>query len=466
MEIKDVVLIEPESPGYNFFSSVQMPLLGLPILGAILQQMGLNVKIYCENFSSIDWNRIKQADIIGLTVLTLLAPRAYELAQKIKEVNPRAKIIMGGVHVSMLPEEALNHGADIVVRGEGENIIRNLIQALAGKNDIEDVAGISYCKNGKIHHNKEAEKPVDLGKIPAPDFSLIENYKEIPYIPYQTSRGCPHNCEFCSVVEMFGRNVRDRPPAQVIKDLKSIKKTPAQKDKHVFIVDDNFSANIKRARDLLQKLSDSNLEMEWSTQEEVLVHKKEEILDLMAKTGCKRLHLGIESVNPDALEEYQKPQSRSDIYKAVEKIKKRDISVHGMFVLGADNDTARTIRETMQAAVNLDLETAQFFVLVPPPGTELFRRLKEEGRLLIEEMSDWKFFDGQHVVFEPNNLAPTALQKLQIKAFKKFYNLKQSLKWFTRKKFYKGAVNFYGIWALRRWLWENRGYLDELKDFN
>ncbi len=461
MKIEKAVLIEPESPGYNFFSSVQMPLLGLPILGAILENMGIAVKIFCENFSEVDWGAVKDADIVGLSVLTLLAPRAYELAEKINNINPSAPIIMGGVHVSMMPEEALKNGADIVVRGEGENTIVRLISCLRKEESLDKVRGISYKKGDKIFHNDEGE-PTNMEQIPAPDFSLIENYQDIPYIPYQTSRGCPNDCEFCSVVEMFGRKVRKRNSVQVVSDLQEITSDPSQQNKHVFIVDDNFSACKNRAKRLLKSLKESSLEIEWSTQEEVLVHKKEEILDLMEETGCKRLQLGIESLNPDALDEYNKPQERSDIYEAVRKIKARGISVHGMFVLGADSDTLNTIRETIQAAVDLDLETAQFFVLVPPPGTELFQRIKEEGRLLADRISDWSLFDGQHVVFEPQNFSPAALQNLQISAFKKFYNLKRTIIKLSRGKFRNAAVNLYGTWAIRRWIRENKDFIRDL----
>ena len=465
MEINRAVLIEPESPGFNFFSSVQMPLLGLPLLGAIMEKMGIEVRIFCENFSDLDWDQIREADIVGLSVLTVLAPRAYELAGKIKNINPSAPVIMGGVHVSMLPEEALENGADIVVRGEGENTIKKLIDGLRQEKSLEKIPGISYRREGNIIHNSPGGM-TELDRLPAPDFSLIENYRDIPYIPYQTSRGCPHDCEFCSVVEMFGRKVRYRDSGQVISDLTEITSDPAQSEKNVFIVDDNFSARKGRAKTLLEDLKSSTLQLEWSTQEEVLVHKKEDILDLMAETGCKRLQLGIESLNPAALDEYDKPQRKSDIYKAVEKIKARGIAVHGMFVLGADSDTMKTIKETIQAALELDLETAQFFVLVPPPGTDFFQRIKENGRLLAEKISDWSFFDGQHVVFEPKNFSPAALQKAQIKAFKKFYSLKRSLKWLSRGRFREAGVSIYGFWAIRRWIRENREFIENLSEEN
>ena len=370
MEINRAVLIEPEPPGFNFFSSVQMPLLGLPLLGAIMEKMGIEVRIFCEKFSDLDWDQIREADIVGLSVLTVLAPRAYELAGKIKDINPSAPVIMGGVHVSMLPEEALENGADIVVRGEGENTIKKLIDGLRQEKSLEKIPGISYRREGNIIHNKPGGM-TELDRLPAPDFSLIENYRDIPYIPYQTSRGCPHDCEFCSVVEIFGRKLRYRDSGQVISDLTEITSDPAQSEKNVFIVDDNFSARKGRAKTLLEDLKSSTLQLEWSTQEEVLV---------------------------------------------------------------------------------------------PPPGTDFFQRIKENGRLLAEKISDWSFFDGQHVVFEPKNFSPAALQKAQIKAFKKFYSLKRSLKWLSRGRFREAGVSIYGFWAIRRWIRENREFIENLSE--
>jgi len=466
MKVENAVLIEPKTPGFNFFSSVKMPLLGLPILGAILQQLGVNVRIFCENFASIDWKTVREADLVGISTLTSLAPRAYQLAAKIKEINPALPVIMGGVHASMKPEEALTNGADIVVRGEGENTLVNLVSCLSSnKNlreaDLSQIKGISYQKNGTVYHNEPAGI-VDLDEIPGPDFTLIKDYQRSPYVPYQTSRGCPHNCEFCSVVKMFGRQIRYRSADKVIDDLKRITGDPNLSGKHVFLVDDNFSANSRRAKELLIALKAAELDLEWSTQEEVMVYQQEEILDLMQQTGCKRIHLGIESFNPEALEEYGKPQKLADISRAIQQIKKRNILVHGMFVLGAENDTLQTIKETMQGALDLELDTAQFFVLVPPPGTELFQKIKEEGRLLVDKVSDWKFFDGQHVVFTPRNISARDLQQLQIKAFKKFYSLKRSLKWLLRKKFTNAAVNLYGFWAVRRWKSENKDFINNL----
>ena len=458
-----MILIEPESFGVNLFDYTKMPLLGLPILGTILKQMGIKVKIFCENISSINWQEIKKADLVGITVLTSLAPRAYELAAKIKKINSKCRIMMGGPHVSFCPQEALKNGADFVIRHEGEKTLKKLINCLRDEGNPGDIKGLSYKKNNKIRHNPDRNNYQNLNQLPTPDFSLIKNYEKLKFIPLQTSRGCPHNCDFCSVVQMFGQKIRHRSPDRVIRDLNKMNNYFDLENKHVFFVDDNFSANKKRTEILLQRMKMFNYDFEWSTQEEINIYKKENILNLMKETGCKRLYIGIESFNPSSLKEYKKPQDVNDISTAIEVIQKKDILIHGMFVLGADNDSKDSILQTVKTAAKKRIDTAQFFVLVPLPGTKVYQRLKKQGRLLVDKMKGWELFGGQHVVFKPQNLSPYELQKLQIKAFKKFYNLKNSLGWLKKRKFNNLMYAIYGRISLRKWKNHNHRFLNILK---
>lgn len=463
MKIKQAVLIEPKFPWFNFFNYAKIPLLGLPILGAILKQMGIKVKIYCENIGSINWKKVKKADIVGITVLTSLAPRAYELAQKIKKINSKCKIIMGGVHVTFRPKEALKNGADFVVRHEGEKTLQELINTLQNGGNLEKIKGVSFKKDNEFCHTPDRKQYQNMDVIPAPDFSLIENYEKLNYIPIQTSRGCPHNCEFCSVVQMFGRKVRYRKSQKVIEDLKKTNKIFNLNQKHVFFVDDNFSANKERTLSLLKRLENLDLDLEWSTQEEVNIYRKKDILNLMEKTGCNRLYLGIESFNEKVLKEYNKPQAVGDIKQAIKTIHDKNILIHGMFVLGADNNTVKSIEKTIKAAVDYKIDTAQFFVLIPLPGTRLFKKLKSEGRLLLNSIKNWELLDGHHVVFEPKKLSPYKLQQLQLKAFKHFYNLKNSVHWLLRGNFKNFVTNLYGSWAIRKWIYNKKEFLNQLK---
>lgn len=462
IKIKKAVLIEPGSD-FHLFSYTKMPLLGLPILGAILEKMGIKVKIFCENISPINWEEIKNADLIGLTALTTLAPRAYEIIERVRKINPDCKIIMGGVHVTSRPEEALENGVDFAVRNEGEKTLKKLVNCLRNNSNLKEIKGLSFKKNGQIYHNPGRKDFQELDELPTPDFSLIEGYKKLKFVPIQTSRGCPHNCEFCSVVQMFGRKIRYRSSKKVIKDLNKMNQFFNLNRKHIFFVDDNFSANTKRTKHLLNRLDKTNLDLNWSTQEEVNVYKKEEILDLMKKTGCDRLYIGIESFDESSLKEYEKPQNLEDIEKAISTIHQRDILIHGMFVIGADSDTKSSIIKTVKSTVENNIDTAQFFILIPLPGTRIFQKLKEEDRILANKVKKWDLFDGHHVVFQPKNLSPHELQQLQLKAFKHFYNIKNSFGWLWKKKFKNFISTLYGRWAIRKWKSNNTDYLKSLQ---
>lgn len=464
VKLERVVLIEPRS-GLHFFSRARMPLLGLPTLGEILRRLGLKVRIFCENLAPIDWREVAKADLVGITVLTNLAPRAYRIAQKVKEIAAETKrritVVMGGPHVSFLPEEALTAGADFVVRHEGEETLSLLVEHLREGDEkaLEEVPGLSFRKGEEILHSPGRPLVEDLDRLPPPNFSLIQGAERMNIVPLQTSRGCPHDCEFCSVVRMFGRKVRYRSPERVVEDLVML--TRAFPGKHVFVVDDNFSARTERALSLLAAMARAKLKFRWSVQERVSVARKPDVLRLLKTTGCTRLYVGIESFNPAALKEWRKGQTPEEIEEAVHGIHKAGLLVHGMFVLGADSDTPDTVVHTVRKSLELGIDTAQFFVLVPPPGTRLYARLEEGGRIFDR---DWSHYNGHYVVFKPKNMSPWELQDLVLWAYRRFYSPWRGATALLAGRWRNVLPRFYGRWILRRWLKENRAYLSALRE--
>jgi radical SAM superfamily enzyme YgiQ (UPF0313 family) len=464
-KLERVVLIEPHG-GLNFFSHARTPLLGLPILGEILRRMGLVVRIFCEKLAPINWNEAAKADLVGISVLTNLAPRAYRIAARLKEIarttGRRIWVVMGGPHVTFLPEEALRNGADFVVRHEGESAFPMLVERLRGGDAraLKEITGLSYWDQGEIVHNPGRPRLEDLDRLPFPNLSLIQGVERINVVPVQTSRGCPYDCEFCSVVQMFGRKTRYRSPESVVAELKRIKE--AFPRRHVFFVDDNFSAHPPRTLALLEAMRRAGIRFKWSVQERISVAKRGEILRLMRETGCTRLYIGIESFNPRALEEWNKGQSPEEVREGVHRIHREGLAVHGMFVLGADADTPQTIRHTVLSAIRLGLDTAQFFILVPAPGTRLYRRLDGEGRIFDR---DWSHYDGHHVVFRPKHMSPWQLQELAIWAYRRFYPYWRGLRWALGLKLQNAYFAFQGRRVLRTWLGHNRAYLRVLRKF-
>lgn len=458
-----VVLIEPKT-NTHFFSHVRMPLLGLPLLGEILRRRGLAVRIFCENLAPIEWGEVAKADLVGISVLTNLAPRAYWIAQRVKEiaaaVRRRIWVVMGGPHVTFLPEEALAAGADFVVRHEGEETLPLVVESLRenGAKDLAEIPGLSFRGGEEFVHNPGRPLVADLDRLPLPNFSLIHGAERMNIVPLQASRGCPHDCEFCSVVRMFGREVRRRSPEAVVEDLRILTRTFPGKP--VFVVDDNFSAHTGWALALLEAMAHAQLKLRWSVQERVSVAKKPAILRLMRKTGCTRLFVGLESFNPAALAEWGKGQTPEEAEAAVRTIHRAGLLVHGMFVLGADSDTPVTIRHTVQKVLELGIDTAQFFILVPPPGTPLYERLDREGRIFDR---NWAHYDGHHVVFTPKNMTAWELQELSIWAHRRFYTVRRGLGALVGGKWLSVAPLFYGRLVLRRWVRENKDSLSALR---
>ncbi len=421
MEIKKIVLIEPQAPNYHVFSKFPLPRLGLPIIGTLLRQKGFAVKIFVEDLGRINWQEVAKADLVGISTITSTAPRAYELIKKIKRIKPHLPIVIGGVHATFCPEEALCY-ADFCIRGEGEIAFLELVGALQN-NDPEQafakIANLSFKnKKGKIKHNN-LRPLIDLDDLPFPDLSLL-NAKNLRILPIQTSRGCPFNCVFCSVVPMFGRKMRFRKETLVLEELE--RGITAYQPRHIFFYDDNFGMDKNRMKRLLNTMLE-NLDYipPWSAQVRVDLADDEEALALMQKTNCFYVYLGLESINPKTLLAYRKHQTLEQIRRAIEIFHHYKIKVHGMFVLGGDDDVA-TIRATVRFAKKAKIDTVQFLMLTPLPGTPLYTDLKKQNRLLTE---NWANYDAHHVVFQPKKISAYILQIETIKAMRYFYSVWQ-----------------------------------------
>ena len=367
-----MVFIEPKAPNLHIFSQFALPRLGSFVLATMMKRRGWDVEIIVEENEVIDFEKLREADLVGISTITPTAPRAYAIADRVRELG--VPVIMGGPHVTYLTEEALAH-VDFVIRGEGEHALMGFIDAWEGVGDYSEVPNLSYWDNEKIVENAMASFVDDLDGIPFPDYDLLK--KHIPsiqghrVIPVQTSRGCPFDCSFCSVTGMFGKKYRHRSTENIIAELRPYNH---RKDT-VFFYDDNFTANRKQAKELLHAMIREKFVFQWSTQVRVDVAKDEELVRLMRRAGCKTLYIGFESVNPATLEEMHKGQTVEEIVRAVKMLQKHGIGIHGMFVYGFDEDDGRTVRETVKFAKRLHLNTTQFLILTPLPGSEFYNQM-------------------------------------------------------------------------------------------
>lgn len=451
-----MIFIEPKAPNLHIFSRFTMPRLGSFILGTMLKQRGWDVEIIVEEICPISFRKLKEADLIGISTITSTAPRAYAIADKIREGG--TPVIMGGPHVTFLTEEALQH-ADFVIRGEGEKPLMAFINHWEKDRDFAAVPNLSYGMDGKTIHNPMAPYLNDMDALPYPDFNLLKKSlvrigrKQI--IPVQTSRGCPFDCSFCSVTGMFGRQYRFRSTENILEELRQYN----HRRNHVFFYDDHFTANRKRTKALLQGMIRENMQFTWSTQVRVEVARDLELVRMMKQAGCHTLFIGLESVNPESLEAMHKQQTIEDITSAIRVIQNHRIHIHGMFVYGFDQDDWDTVKETVKFAKKARLTSTQFLILTPLPGSEFYRKIAEENRI---RFTDWSLYDAHHAVFNPKRFTLARLQQAQTFSHAKFYSKWESIKKFFQGRWFALGLAHYARGLNRFWKKKNRLYLKVL----
>jgi len=406
----------------------KLPRLGLPLLGELLRRAGHDVMIYVETISPVDWHDVEQADLVGFSTTTATAPSAYQMAARMQMIG--IPTVIGGSHVTFLPDEALDN-CDFVVRGEGQVTLPELVNAISKGGGFESIAGLSYRDaENKVCHNPDRPTCTqeEFAALPAPNLQLIEGHQRMTQMPYMTSWGCPYGCDFCSVIQMFGQHMRYRPIEAILDDLEQFKSGSM-----IFFYDDNFVVNKARTKELLRGIIRRGLKLQWSTQMRASAVFKNgkggeldrELLSLMKQSGCIIVYCGFESVIQATLDAYNKRQQVRDIEEAIPAFHAYGIHVHGMFVLGADTDTADTFRQTADFALDNKIDTVQFIVLTPFPGTQLAKRMKEEGRILS---MDWSLYDGHYCVIKPKQMSAYECQWRTHRAMMKFYAPEQSIK--------------------------------------
>ncbi|MCL5022167.1 MAG: B12-binding domain-containing radical SAM protein [Nitrospirae bacterium] len=388
-----------------------------------------------------------------MSSITSTAPRAFALAERFRAKG--IPIVMGGPHSTFLPEESLRY-ADYVVRGEGEDTILELLEHLESGTPLDAIKGLSYRKGESFAHNPDRPLVQDLDASPIPDFGVVHNWGKKATIPIATSRGCPFGCRFCSVIQMFGRKYRFKSVDRVIEELRAA----ARMDTHIFFIDDNFAANRERTKALLRRIISEGMKLEWSAQVRTDVAKDEELLNLMAKAGCFMVFVGFESINPRTLSLYNKKQSLEDIIECIGKLHNAGIRIHGMFVFGGDTDDIQTIRSTEKFAKRLNINSIQFMMLTPLPGTPVFYELMEQGRIIH---TDWAKYDAHHAVFEPKLMTAFELHTETLKAMSHFYSCGSILRNILRGDLFYTIVSIYGKRSLAKIKTPSREYLRQLR---
>jgi len=446
MKLRNIVMVEPKPPGRHVFSRSYVPRLGLPILGTMASMRGIQTRILFEQVTPVKAEELAGAELVCISTTTSTAPGAYRLADRLREAGTR--VVLGGSHVTFLPEEGLRH-ADWVLRGEAETTFDRFLDMVEGTVSPRAVPGLSYQENGQSVHNPLGDGAVQMDDLPIPDVNLVEgrcrSYCHQGVIPVQTSRGCPHRCSFCSVVAMSGHKMRFASPERVAEELEQRR----GQGKTVFFYDDNFCASPARAKRLLDYLlSKGSFLPTWDAQVSVRAARDLELLALMQRAGCRTVFVGFESIQAEALTLYHKRQSVDDIRQAIERFHRYGMWVHGMFVAGADSEDADTIRATAQFAIDEDIDSIQISILTPFPGTLFFDQMEQGGRLLTK---DWSQFDGHHTVFQPARMTPGDLARESTQAMSRVYSARRALGLLARGKLRRFLITMYARSQLR-WL--------------
>lgn len=461
MKIRKLLMVEPKAPGEHVYSLVRLPRLGLPILGTLAARRGIEVRIVIEEIASLDRDTLTQADLLCISTITPTAPRAYQLADRARAAG--VPVAIGGPHVTFMPDEALEH-ADWVLRGEGENNFEAFLDMLEQGADPATVTGLSYTSDDKSIHNPLAEQPAEIDRVPIPDFSLLAGRGrrfdfDRGIIPVQTSRGCPHSCNFCSVTPMFGRRVRYASNEHVAEELE---RRRGHGDA-VFFYDDNFCTSPARTKSLLDHLMSRDVFLPpWMAQVSVRAAKNVELLEIMQRAGCERVFVGFESIDAETLAQFHKRQNLEDIRLAIRRFHQYGIQVHGMFMFGSDADDLETIRATSRFVVEHDIDTVQFMVLTPLPGTPVYSEMNATGRLLT---SDWSLYDAHHSVFRPQRMSAHDLTAETMNGMGRVYSPARIAGMALRGNIKKAFLNLYARKQVKRWRKENRKRLDS-KNYN
>jgi len=388
-------IVFPRWPEGSYWGSMffKFPTLALTTLAA-LTPPEWEISIRDENVEEIDFDH--PPELVAISVMTPLAPRAYELVDRFQRAG--SKVILGGYHPSFLPEEALEH-ADAVGIGEAEGFWPEVLD------DFE---------KGQLKQTYRASSRPTRWGWPFPRRDLIEDKPYFFRNTLQTTRGCPFHCEFCAVTAFYGHSYRSRPLDEVEVEIQGLKGGL----NYLVFVDDNIVGNKGYAKELFRRLIPYG--KRWISHATLNLAKDPELLDLSAKSGCKGLFIGFESLSEANLKEIGKSVNQvSEYEEAVKRLHDAGIGIEGSFVVGYEEDEISVFERLVEFVKRTKMDGAHIFIRTPFPGTRLFNKLEGEGRIFDR---NWSKYDLAHVVFHPPNMSPEKMQEAFHWAYREIYS--------------------------------------------
>ena len=413
-----ILLISPERERKKEEAFLfRLSFLNLPYIAAVTPP-GVEVKIVDEAFEKINFE--EKVELVGITAQTPVALRAYQIAEEFKKRG--IPVVMGGVHASMLPQEALQH-VDAVVVGEAEEVWPDLIEDL---------------RRGQMRRIYTGGEFVNPSDLPLPRRDLLNEKFYFPLKLLETTRGCPHHCDFCGVSKFFGFRYRDRPISEIERELKTLfPKGPVMnpvlkkilsllnkdlpyflKRRLLYIIDSNVAGDKRFCLDFLSLLKEFDLL--WYGHAPVSIAFDQKLLEGFSQSGCIAMNIGFESFSIKNLKTMGKGFNQPTRYgEAVKRIHDHGIGIMGTFIVGLDDDDPGVFQRIIDFCVDSKLDWALTFIMAPYPGTDSFLRLEKEGRIFCR---DWEKYDSLNVVYQPLQMSVEELEKGMRRIWKEVFS--------------------------------------------
>jgi anaerobic magnesium-protoporphyrin IX monomethyl ester cyclase len=440
MACMKVLFVEPPKEYWFVMGEYLPPPYGILQLAAFLESKneGVEIEVLDCQAQSLDWKELEKhiesfdPDMVASSALatcnTYVAIRTLETAKRVK---PNVLTVAGGQHFSATAQESLETypEIDVIVRGEGEQTLVELVQAASRNSSFSRIKGISSKHNGKIIHNPPRPLIENLDELPFPGYHFVEDIvhkyhftamagPKVRYALVEGSRGCPHRCTFCTQWRHWQGKWRAKSPKRIADEIEVCYQNYGSR--FLWLTDDNFSLG-KRASDLGDEIIRRGIsdDIMWFMQvrcDDVVKHR--DLLPKMRKSGLRWVLLGVESHSPSTLEKFNKKTSPEDAKAAVKLLHKNDIFAHAMFIIGERKDSAESIASLREFVDDLDPDLAIFGILTPFPGTEVFEEAKRNG--WIEDFN-WAHYDMVHAIMPTETLSREEVQEELYNCYRSFF---------------------------------------------
>jgi radical SAM superfamily enzyme YgiQ (UPF0313 family) len=410
---------------WNIVNSLTPP-MGLACLSSVLEEQGFETEIIDAAALGLDIEGILSSikghvDYFGISSTTVEIKNAVNLAENLRQAFPRSLIVMGGVHPTIFHESLVAEGVcDMVIRGEGEDAITDLAKG----SNLEDVPNLTWkSPSGEVMVNKQLDRYVDIEKLPIPSYHKLpmDRYHaalgaaiKSPSVGMITSRGCPGTCTFC-YSGMHGKRIRMQSAEKMFEQIRFLKKKYGTKE--ISFYDDTFTTNKKRVQRLCDLLIQNNVKISWSCFARADTVNPE-LLKKMKQAGCHQVGYGFESADEEVLNAINKRVKTGQIDDAVAWTKAAGIDVRGAFMLGNPEETAESMKRTMEYSKSLGIQFAIYNITTPFPGTALYEWAVEKG---IVMHTNWSLYDLSHPVLNLSTVRPETVEQYYSKAYREFY---------------------------------------------